>query len=66
MNKPAKFASSVMFSVLFAAGYAQHIAIVEPVNGHIKEGRGFRRFLLGGLEKVNSEWSLIATTHNLL
>ena len=23
MNKPAKFASSVMFSVLFAAGYAQ-------------------------------------------
>ena len=28
--------------------------------------RGFRQFLLRGLEKVNGEWSLICTGHNLL
>ena len=46
--------------------YAQRKAIVEPVNGQIKEGRGLRRFLLRGLEKVVCEWHLIAATHNLL
>jgi hypothetical protein len=46
--------------------YAQRKAIVEPVNGQIKEGRGLRRFLLRGLEKVEGEWHLIAATHNLL
>jgi transposase len=49
-----------------SAIYAQRKAIVEPVNGQIKEGRGLRRFLLRGLEKVNGEWHLIAATHNLL
>ena len=38
----------------------------DPVFGQIKQGRGFRQFLLRGLEKVNSEWSLICTGHNLL
>ncbi len=38
---------------------------MEPVNGQIKEGRGLRRFLLRGLEKVDAEWHLIAATHNL-
>ena len=46
--------------------YAQRKAIVEPVNGQIKEARGLRRFLLRGLEKLNGEWHLIAATHNLL
>jgi hypothetical protein len=46
--------------------YAQRKAIVEPVNGQIKEARGLRRFLLRGLGKVNGEWHLIAATHNLL
>ena len=49
-----------------SAIYAQRKAIVEPVNGQIKEARGLRRFLLRGLEKVEAEWHLIATTHNLL
>ena len=39
---------------------------VEPVFGQIKQGRGFRQFLLRGLEKVNWEWLLICTGHNLL
>ena len=46
--------------------YAQCKVTVEPVSGQIKECRGLRRFLLRGLEKVNGEWHLIATTHNLL
>jgi transposase len=39
---------------------------VEPVFGQIKQARGFRQFLLRGLEKVRGEWSLICTVHNLL
>jgi transposase len=40
--------------------------VVEPVFGQIKQGRGFRQFLLRGLEKVTGEWSLVCTAHNLL
>jgi transposase len=39
--------------------------IVEPVFGQIKQGRGFRQFLLRGLNKVKAEWALICTAHNL-
>jgi transposase len=39
--------------------------IVEPVFGQIKQARGFRQFLLRGLEKVRAEWALICTAHNL-
>ena len=46
--------------------YARRKAVVEPVFGQIKQARGFRRFLLRGIEKVRAEWSLICTTHNLL
>ena len=40
--------------------------IVEPVFGQIKHVRGFRQFLLRGLQKVKAEWALICTAHNLL
>src|SRR5271165_506024 len=46
--------------------YRRRKAIVEPVFGQIKEWRGFRRFLLRGLQKVRAEWKLICLTHNLL
>lgn len=46
--------------------YARRKAVVEPVFGQIKEARGFRRFLLRGLDKVESEWALVCTGHNLL
>lgn len=46
--------------------YAERKAIVEPVFGQMKEVRGFRRFLLRGLEKARAEWSLQCLTHNLL
>jgi transposase len=38
---------------------------VEPVFGQIKQARGFRQFLLRGLDKVKAEWALICTVHNL-
>ena len=41
-------------------------AIVEPVIGQIKHARGFRQFLLRGFQKVQGEWSLVCTTHNIL
>jgi hypothetical protein len=37
----------------------------EPVFGHIKQARNFRRFLLRGIDKVRGEWALICTAHNL-
>lgn len=40
--------------------------IVEPVFGQIKHVRGFRQFLLRGLDKVRAEWAMICTVHNLL
>jgi transposase len=46
--------------------YARRKAIVEPVFGQIKEARGFRRFLLRGLIKVQGEWALVCLTHNIL
>jgi transposase len=39
--------------------------VVEPVFGQIKEARGFRQFLLRGIEKVKAEWAIICTAHNL-
>jgi transposase len=49
-----------------AAVYAARKGIVEPVIGQIKQARGFRQFLLRGVEKVQGEWSLVCTTHNIL
>jgi len=48
------------------AVYRLRQGIVEPIFGQIKQCRGFRQFLLRGLHKVNAEWQIICTTHNLL
>ena len=40
--------------------------VVEPVFGQIKQARGFRQFLMRGIEKVTAEWAMICTAHNLL
>jgi transposase len=39
--------------------------IVEPVFGQIKQARGFRQFLLRGIDKVKAEWAIICTAHNI-
>jgi hypothetical protein len=35
------------------------------VFGQIKQARGFRQFLMRGIEKVRAEWALVCTAHNL-
>jgi hypothetical protein len=52
--------------------YAKHSSskrrgyIVEPIFGQIKDIRGCDRFMRRGHVAVQSEWRLIAATHNLL
>jgi transposase len=40
-------------------------SIVELVFGHIKEVMGLRRWTVGGLESVRTQWSLTCTAFNL-
>jgi transposase len=46
--------------------YRRRKAVVEPVFGQIKGGRGFRQFSFRGRDPVSEEWCLICLTHNLL
>ncbi len=46
--------------------YRLRAQTVEPVFGIVKSARGFRQFLLRGLNKVRGEWSLLCTVHNIL
>ena len=50
----------------FETPYPLRKQVAEPVFGQIKQARGFRQFLLRGIEKVRAEWAMICTTHNLL
>src|SRR3982074_145332 len=50
----------------FKTPYRLRKQVVEPVFGQIKQARGFRQFLLRGVEKVRAEWAMICTAHNLL
>ena len=68
-SEPATAKEKMQAKLKTAAGraaYARRKAIVEPVFGQIKEARGFRRFLLRGLEQIRGEWRLVCLTHNLL
>jgi hypothetical protein len=38
---------------------------VEPVFGNIKYNKGFKRFMLGGCDKVEIEAGLLSIAHNL-
>jgi hypothetical protein len=49
-----------------ASPYRLRKQLPEPVFGQIKQARGFRQFLLRGLEKVRGEWAIVCTVHNLL
>ncbi len=46
--------------------YAKRKGMIEPVFGQIKQARGFRQFLLRGMEKMRGEWRLVCMTHNFL
>lgn len=45
--------------------YSKRKHIVEPPNGWIKQGLGFREFSMRGYEKCLCEWKLIAASLNL-
>ena len=47
------------------ARYAKRKWLSEGPNGWVKEGLGFRRFSLRGLEKVRGEWHLVCMALNL-
>lgn len=49
-----------------AAQYSRRGALVEPVNAHLKDRRGLRRFSRRGLAAINAELTLSAATTNLL
>jgi transposase len=46
--------------------YKKRSATIEPVFGQTKHNRGITRFARRGMPAVNSEWKLIAATHNIL
>jgi len=46
--------------------YAKRKGMIEPIFGQIKPARGFRQFLLRGMENMRGEWRLVCLTHNLL
>ena len=49
-----------------ASPYRLRKQLPEPVFGQVKQARGFRQFLMRGLDKVSGEWAIICTAHNLL
>jgi len=68
-NRQGPFSEAMRRKLQTAAGravYAQRKTIPEPVFGQIKQARGFRRFWLRGIRKVQAEWALICLTHDLL
>ena len=49
----------------FETPYRLRKQVVEPVFGQIKQARGFRQFLLRGLENVQGEWTLVTMAWNM-
>ncbi len=45
--------------------YRRRKCIPEPVFGQIKQAMGFRRFSLRSKKKVQGEWALVCTCHNI-
>jgi transposase len=50
----------------FDSPYRLRKQTVEPVFGQIKHARGFRQFLMRGINKVAAEWAMLCTVHNIL
>jgi transposase len=61
LRQRAKLKDEKMRAILKQRG-----AIVEPVFGWSKEGMGFRRWTVRGLEKVQTQWLLLCTAMNLI
>src|SRR5690606_38108287 len=49
----------------YRSRYRLRKQVVEPVFGQIKAALGFSRFLMRGMRRVQLEWRLVCTAHNL-
>lgn len=45
--------------------YSRRLGAVEPVFGHLRHVIGLHRFNLRGKRKVNAQWLLYCTVHNM-
>ena len=45
--------------------YRQRSQIIEPRFGQLKQHDGFRRWTVGGLEAVRTQWAVLCATLNL-
>ena len=45
--------------------YSRRLGTVEPVFGHLRHAIGLHRFNLRGKRKVNAQWLLYCTVHNI-
>ena len=50
----------------FESPYRLRKQLPEPVFGQIKQARGFRQFLLRGIQNVRAEWGIVCLAHNIL
>jgi len=57
---------SVLATPLGKELYKQRAQLIEPFFGDTKHNRGFTRFARRGRSAAQTEWRLIAATHNLL
>lgn len=46
--------------------YSRRAYTIEPVFGHLKEGLGYRQFLLRGRKGAGGEFSLMCIAHNII
>jgi transposase len=60
------FMRGVLASPSGKALYKQRGQLIEPFFGDVKHNRGFTRFARRGRSAAQTEWRLIAATHNLL
>ena len=58
-------AKEKLFSEQGIAHRKQRCWDIEAIFGNIKQNMGFKRFMLRGIEKVETEFGLIAMAHNL-
>ena len=65
LNKHRKIAKANLDSLRGIRLRKKRCCDVEPVFGHIKSNRLFKRFMLRSLEKVNIEFGLLAIAHNI-
>jgi transposase len=65
LNELKKQANERLLSEKGIAHRKKRCADVEPVFGNIKQNKGFKRFLMRGLDNVIVEFGLLALGHNI-